>query len=77
MNRPRWLSFILVFIILTFFWISLAAAASPLQTIDRPVQQAVPGILHPGNHTFGIIVGAIILVTIVVTSAVFHKARGS
>jgi len=77
MNRPRWLSFILVFIILTFFWISLAAAASPHQITDLPVKQAVPGILHPGNPTFGIIIGAIILVTIVVASAAFRRVRGS
>ena len=77
MNRPRWLSFILVFIILTFFWISLAAAASPHQTTDLPVQQAVPGVLQPGNPTFGIILGAIVLVTIVITGSAFRKARDS
>ncbi len=77
MNRRRWLSFLLVFLILTFFWISLATAASPHQSTEIPVEKAVPSILVPGNTTFGITIGAIVLVTIVISGAAFRKVRGS
>ena len=77
MNRPRWLSFILIFGLLTFFWISLAAAASPQQITEINVTNPVNGLLATGNTTFGITIGAIILVTIIITSAIFRQRRSS
>lgn len=77
MKRPRWLSFLFVFILLTFFWISLAAAASPHQISSITSEQTLPGLIQPGNTTFGITIGAIVLVAIVITSAVFRKVRDS
>jgi hypothetical protein len=77
MNRPRWLSFLLIFFVLTFLWISLAAAASPQQSSEIAVQQPMTSVFQPGNTTFGITVGAIVLVAIVLTSAAFRSVRGS
>ena len=76
MKRPRWLSFILVFALLTFFWFSLAAAASPLGTSEINTNQPAPGLFNPNNTTFGITIGAIVLVTIVISSALFRQ-RGT
>jgi hypothetical protein len=77
MNRPVWLSYIIVFTIIVFFWTILAAAAAS-DVVPQTIQKSpVPGLLHPGNTTFGITIGAIVLVTIVITSAILRRREGS
>lgn len=76
-KRPRWLSYVLVFLIILFLWTSLAAAASPNRQTQITQFSPVPGLLLPGNTTFGITIGAIILVTIVITSAIVRKTKSS
>lgn len=74
-NRPRWLSFVVVFTILTIFWITLVAAISP-RLLSEIAHSPVPGMFQPGNSTFGITIGAIVLLTIVLTSTLFRKWKG-
>jgi len=74
-SRPRWLSFILVFALLTILWITLVAAISP-RLLSEITHSPVPGMFHPNNSTFGITIGAIVLLTIVITSTIFRKWEG-
>jgi hypothetical protein len=72
-NRWRWLSSILIFILLILFWTSLAAATAPRNHETVIVQSSIQGLVNPQSATFGIIIGAIVLVTIVITSAILRK----
>jgi hypothetical protein len=73
-NIKRWLNFIFVFVVLTGLWVSLAAAVTPQVSTETPsTPTPVPGLLEPGNPTFALIIGAIVIVTIVVTSSLFRK----
>jgi hypothetical protein len=75
-NIKRWFSYVVVFIVLTSLWVGLAAAASPqLDTETAATPTPVPGLLEPGSPTFGLIIGAIVIVTIVIASSLFRKQR--
>ena len=70
-NLTRWSSFVFVFLILTSIWTTLAAAA-PHENIETMTPPS-PGVIEPGDPTFSIIIGAIVIVTIIIASSVFRK----
>ena len=72
-HLKRWLNFVVVFVILSGLWISLAAAAAPQINTASPAP--IPGLLEPGNPTFALIVGAIVILTIVLTSSLLRLRR--
>ena len=73
-NIKRWLNFAFVFVTITALWIGLAAAAAPQADIETPATTTpVPGLLEPGNPTFVLIIGAIVILTIITTSTIFQK----
>jgi len=75
-NFKRWLNFVFVFVVLTGLWAGLAAAATPQVDIESSKSPTpVPGLLEPGNPTFALIIGAIVIVAIVVTSSIFRRRR--
>ncbi len=73
-NLTRWINFVFVFIVLVSLWISIAAASPPGANPSAPTLAQIPG---PGSPTFGLIIGAIVIVTIIIASMTLRGHRKS
>ncbi|MBU0512116.1 MAG: hypothetical protein KJ638_10530 [Chloroflexi bacterium] len=73
-NLPRWLNFVFIFIVLVGLWISIAAAVSPGANPADSMLVPIPG---PGSPTFGLIIGAILIVTIIIAGVTLRGLRKS
>jgi len=58
-------------------WGGLAAATSPEQVSN--IQSATPakGVFHPQNPSFGMIIGAIVMLTVIITSVIIRSRERS
>ncbi len=73
-NLPRWLNFVFIFIVFVGLWISIAAAVSPSANPADSMLVPIPG---SGSPTFGLIIGAILIVTIIIASVTLRGLRKS
>ena len=69
----RGLRFIWLIAFIVLLWLSLVAISIPSFTAYNTDDIPNPGMLDPGSTTFGITIGAIILVAIIISNAVIRK----
>jgi len=71
-----WLICIVVFGLLLLTWAGLAAATSLKSGTGVQLVNTSQSLFHPENTSFSITIGAIVLLSIIISSAIFHPSEG-
>jgi len=74
-HRLHWLRFLWIFVFIILLWIGLVATNFP-STIIAPLDNSpIPGVIDPRSTTFGITIGAIVLIGILLSNVLFYNIK--